>query len=388
MFSNWFLKSFRILLLPFSIIYWLAVWMRNFLYDIKILRSSSFGLPIICVGNLSVGGTGKSPMVEFLIGHLKDKFKLATLSRGYKRKTTGYALANEQTTSLDIGDEPMLFHQKFPDVPVAVGEERLVAIPQLLHDKPGTQVIVLDDAFQHRALSAGLNILLTDCNNLFTRDFYLPTGDLRDLRSAYKRADIVVVTKCKFEMTEEEAGNIRTEIQPLPEQQLYFSSIQYGNPYHITNLSPFELDTNTEVLLVTGIASPQPLKKLLEEKCHTYQLMSFRDHYIFHIDDLRDIRRRFDRIEAPKKIILTTEKDAMRLMKFKNELERLPVYVIPISHHFLFEEETKFIEAVTKFIKEFKPSGSKESGVELPEAPVPARTERVRSGGSDTTRAE
>ncbi|HEV8505683.1 MAG TPA: tetraacyldisaccharide 4'-kinase [Chitinophagaceae bacterium] len=370
MFSNWFLKSFRILLLPFSIVYWFAVWLRNFLYNIKILRSSSFGLPVICVGNLSVGGTGKSPMVEFLIGHLKNKFKVATLSRGYKRKTRGYALANQTTTSLDIGDEPMLFHQKFPTVPVAVGEERLVAIPQLLHDKPDTQVIVLDDAFQHRAVSAGLNILLTDYSNLFTRDFYLPTGDLRDLRSNYKRADIIVVTKCKFEMTGEEADQIRKEIDPLPKQELYFSSIQYGNPYHITNLTPFELDTNTEVLLVTGIASPQPLKKLLEEKSHTYQLMSFSDHYIFRIDDLKDIRRRFDRIEASKKIILTTEKDAMRLMKFRNELERLPVFVIPISHYFLFEEEMKFIEGVTKFIKEFKPSDVKESGVESPDVQV------------------
>ncbi len=365
MFSNWFLKSFRILLLPFSIVYWFVVWLRNFFYDIKILRSSSFGLPVICVGNLSVGGTGKSPMVEFLIGHLKDKFKLATLSRGYKRKTTGYVLANENTTSLDIGDEPMLFHRKFPRVPVAVGEERLVAIPQLLHDRPATEVILLDDAFQHRTVKAGLNILLTDCSNLFTRDFYLPTGDLRDLKSGYKRADIIVVTKCKFEMTEEEADKIKKEIQPLVKQQLYFSSIQYGNPYHITNLTPFELETNTEVLLVTGIANPQPLKKLLEEKCHTYQLMSFSDHYIFHIDDLRDIRRRFDRIEASKKIILTTEKDAMRLMKFRSELEKLPVYVIPISHHFLFEEEMKFIDRVTTFIREFKPAGIKESGVEL-----------------------
>jgi tetraacyldisaccharide 4'-kinase len=268
---------------------------------------------------------------------------------------------------LDIGDEPMLFHQKFPNVPVAVGEERLVAIPQLLHDKPDTQVIILDDAFQHRAVTAGLNILLTDCNNLFTRDFYLPTGDLRDLRSNYKRADIIVITKCKFEMTADEADKLRKEIGPLPKQQLYFSSIQYGNPYHITNHTPFELDTTTEVLLVTGIASPQPLKKLLEEKCHTYQLMSFSDHYIFRIDDLRDIKRRFDRIEAPKKIILTTEKDAMRLMKFKNELEKLPVYVIPISHHFLFEEEMKFLNTVTKFIREFKPSGTKEKGVEIAE---------------------
>ena len=368
MFSNWFLKSFRILLLPFSIIYWFAVWLRNFLYNTKMLRSSSFGLPVICVGNLSVGGTGKSPMVEFLIGHLKDKFRVATLSRGYKRKTRGYALANETTTSLDIGDEPMLFHQKFPGVPVAVGEERLVAIPQLLHDKPDTQVIVLDDAFQHRAVNAGLNILLTDHSNLFTRDFYLPTGDLRDLRSAYKRADIIVVTKCKFEMTGEEAHKIKQEVQPLSKQQLYFSSIQYGNPYHIINFTPFELDTNTEVLLVTGIANPQPLKKLLEERCLTYQLMSFSDHYIFRIDDLKDIRRRFDRIESSKKIILTTEKDAVRLLKFRNELEKLPLYVIPISHHFLFDEEMKFIDSVTNFIKEFKPLRVEKPKVELQDA--------------------
>ena len=368
MFSNWFLKSFRILLLPFSIIYWFAVWLRNFLYNTKMLRSSSFGLPVICVGNLSVGGTGKSPMVEFLIGHLKDKFRVATLSRGYKRKTRGYALANETTTSLDIGDEPMLFHQKFSGVPVAVGEERLVAIPQLLHDKPDTQVIVLDDAFQHRAVNAGLNILLTDHSNLFTRDFYLPTGDLRDLRSAYKRADIIVVTKCKFEMTGEEADKIKQEVQPLSKQQLYFSSIQYGNPYHIINFTPFELDTNTEVLLVTGIANPQPLKKLLEERCLTYQLMSFSDHYIFRIDDLKDIRRRFDRIESSKKIILTTEKDAVRLLKFRNELEKLPLYVIPISHHFLFDEEMKFIDSVTNFIKEFKPLRVEKPKVELQDA--------------------
>src|SRR5258705_8634456 len=169
MFSNWFLKSFRILLLPFALIYWLITWLRNFFYDKNIFRSSSFGLPVISVGNLSIGGTGKSPMVEYLVRHLKDRFKVATLSRGYKRKTKGYALASEHTNALDIGDEPMQFHLKFPGIPVAVGEERLVAIPQLLHDKPATEVIILDDAFQHRAIRAGLNILLTDYNNLFTR---------------------------------------------------------------------------------------------------------------------------------------------------------------------------------------------------------------------------
>src|SRR4051812_21163999 len=162
MFSNWFLKSFRILLLPFALLFGFIVSVRNWLYDKNILKSTSFGLPLICVGNLSVGGTGKSPMVEYLVLHLKNRFKVATLSRGYKRKTRGYALASDKTTAIDIGDEPMQFHFKFPDVPIAVGEERLVAIPQLLHDRPATQAIILDDAFQHRAINAGLNILLTD----------------------------------------------------------------------------------------------------------------------------------------------------------------------------------------------------------------------------------
>src|SRR5215218_916418 len=161
MFSNWFLKSFRILLLPFALLYGLIVLVRNWLYDKNILRSATFGLPLICIGNLSVGGTGKSPMVEYLVQHLKNSFRVAVLSRGYKRKTKGYALATASTTAIDVGDEPMQFHSKFPDVPIAVGEERIVAIPQLLHDKPETEVIILDDAFQHRAVKAGLNIILT-----------------------------------------------------------------------------------------------------------------------------------------------------------------------------------------------------------------------------------
>lgn len=216
MFSSLFLKSFRILLLPFALVYWLVIAIRNWMYNKKIIHSTSFALPLICIGNLSVGGTGKSPMVEYLVRLLKDKFKVATLSRGYKRRTKGYALANETSDALDIGDEPMQFHIKFPDVPVAVGEERLDAIPQLLHDRPETQVIILDDAFQHRAIRAGLNILLTDYNNLFTRDFYLPTGDLRDLKSEYKRAEIIIVTKCNPGLSDSERQNLVKEINPGP----------------------------------------------------------------------------------------------------------------------------------------------------------------------------
>lgn len=324
------------------------------MYDRNIFRSSSFGLPLICVGNLSVGGTGKSPMVEYLIRLLKDRFKVATLSRGYKRKTKGYALATDHTTAIDIGDEPMQFHRKFPGVPVAVGEERIVAIPQLLHDRPDTEVIILDDAFQHRSVKAGLNILLTDYNNLFTRDFFLPTGDLRDQRSSYERAQVIVVTKCPDGLKEEERILITKEINPLPHQKVFFSTIAYGMPYHITKHDHISLDEQTEVLLVTGIANPRSIKGYLEDRIETYYLMNYSDHHIFSIDDWRDIKKRYDQIEADKKIILTTEKDAMRLLKFEQELSDFPFYVIPIEPHFLFDEGTMFDSIVIKFILNFK----------------------------------
>lgn len=354
MFSNWFLKSFRILLLPFALLYGALVWLRNWMYDKKILKSASFGLPVICVGNLSVGGTGKSPMVEYLVLRLKDRFKVATLSRGYKRKTKGYALASEKTTAIDIGDEPMQFFHKFPDVPIAVGEERLVAIPQLLHDHPELEAIILDDAFQHRAINAGFNIILTDYNNLFTKDFFLPTGDLRDSRDSYKRAQVMIVTKCPVQLSEEEKRAIIQDLEPLPHQRVFFTTIVYGQPYHIVNRQKALLNDETEVLLVTGIANPRPLKEFLEEKIHTYYMMHYSDHHIFSIDDWKDIQKRFDAITASNKIILTTEKDAMRFMKFENEIAGLPFYVMPIEHAFLFNEGVAFDHLLVKFIENFK----------------------------------
>lgn len=320
------------------------------------MRSTKFGLPLICIGNLSVGGTGKSPMVEYLVRLLKDDFKIGILSRGYKRRTKGYALANEYTTALEIGDEPMQFHLKFPSIPVAVGEERIYAIPQLLGDRPELEAIILDDAFQHRAIQAGLNILLTEYGNLFTRDFYLPTGDLRDLKSSYKRAEIIIVTKCEPGMTEADRHQIREEIKPLPAQQVFFTSIQYGQPYHMIDGSGIGINESTEVLLVTGIANPRPLKKLLEVHSGTYYLMQYADHHIFTIVDLKDIIKRFEKITAANKIVLTTEKDAVRLIKFQGEIAGLPIYVMPIRHHFLFGEEDNFNEAITGFIRNFKRS--------------------------------
>ncbi|HEX4875309.1 MAG TPA: tetraacyldisaccharide 4'-kinase [Chitinophagaceae bacterium] len=353
MFSNFFLKSFRILLLPFALLYWLVIGIRNLLYDKGVFKSAEFGLPLICVGNLSVGGTGKSPMTEYLVQMLKGSYRVATLSRGYKRKTKGYLLANPNATALDIGDEPMQFHLKFPDVAVAVGEERIVAIPQLLHDRPETEVIVLDDAFQHRSIKAGLNILLTDYNNLFIHDFYLPTGDLRDLKDSYKRAEIIIVTKCPPEMKDSEKDKIIKEINLLPDQQIFFTSIEYGNIYHIVSKQQINFSQTAEVLLVSGIANPRPLKKMLEQHSNIYHLLQYSDHHIFTIDDLNDIKNKFEEMASADKFILTTEKDAVRLQKFSAEIAGMPFYVIPVSHKFLFNGAAAFEMLVTGFISNF-----------------------------------
>lgn len=348
------MKILRVLLFPFALLYGLVVKMRNYLYDKGIIKSSSFNFPIIAVGNLSVGGTGKSPMVEYLIRLLLPGYNVATLSRGYKRKTRGYVLANGKTTAIDIGDEPMQFRNKFPGVTVSVCEERAIAIPQILYDKPATDVIILDDALQHRQVQAGLNILLTDYNSPFYKDFFLPTGDLRDAKSSYKRAGIVVITKCPDELSGEEKETVLKKIRPLPEQQVFFTSIKYGELYQLISKEKISLNDQTDVLLVCGIANPQPLKKFIKERAHSLSVLHYRDHYIFTIDDLRHIKKQFDKIESTKKIILITEKDAVRLIKFQAELTDMPVYVLPIEPSFLFNESQRFNCLIKKFIKDFK----------------------------------
>jgi tetraacyldisaccharide 4'-kinase len=354
-FNTIFLKSFRVLLLPFALVYGFIIIIRNWLYDKNYLKSAQFNFPLICVGNLAVGGTGKSPMVEYLVQLLKLHFKTATLSRGYKRKTKGYALANVNTTALEIGDEPMQFHIKFPDVAVAVGEERIVAIPQLLHDVPDLQVIILDDAFQHREVRAGLNIILTEYSNIYTNDIFLPTGDLRDQRGSAKRADIIIVTKCPTNISQDKKYKLLRSIKPKPHQRVFFTTIDYGTPYHIYNKQDeWILTPNDEVLLVCGIANPKPLKEYLLNTVHTYYQKDYSDHHIFNIDDLNEIKERFNNIRSNRKLIITTEKDAVRLMKFSDELKDIPLYVLPVKPAFLFDDTTVFNNLMIDFVRNFK----------------------------------
>ena len=354
-FSSFFLKSFRVLLLPFALLYGLIIMVRNWLYDKQYIQSSDFNFPLICVGNIAVGGTGKSPMVEYLLKLLTDDFRVATLSRGYKRKTKGYILAEKGTSALDIGDEPMQFFLKYPNVSVAVGEERIVAIPQMLHDNPDLQAIILDDAFQHREVKAGFNIVLTEFSNLYYHDFFLPTGDLRDEWRSAKRANIIVVTKCPPDLSEDKKQKIIRNLKLVPGQKVFFTKIEYGVPYHI--IAPDReryLNANMEVMLVCGIANPKPLKEYLINNVSTYYQKDYNDHHIFSIDDLNEVIAMFREIDSADKIILTTEKDAVRLTKFREELKELPFYVLPIRHKFLFEEGEQFNNAVISFIRNFR----------------------------------
>jgi tetraacyldisaccharide 4'-kinase len=316
---------------------------RNWLYDRGWIRAAHFQFPVICIGNLSVGGTGKTPMTEWIIRQLNDQYRIAVLSRGYKRRTKGFAIATEGVSATEIGDEPMQLFTKFPNITVAVGEERIVAIPQLLYQRPETEVLLLDDAFQHRAVKAGLNIILTDYNNLYTRDFVLPTGDLRDNRSSARRADIIIVTKCPEELSQKAASAIGDELALAPHQHLFFSTLQYSKLVHVFQKEK-ETDINhfKEGLLVCGIANAKPITEHLNKSAMHYDMMRFADHHHFSISDLESIQHQFNQIPAHSKCILTTEKDAVRLEKFRDALASYPIYVIPVQHQLLFEQSSAF----------------------------------------------
>ncbi len=344
-------KKNRYILLPFSLIYGGIIYTRNELFDRNIFRSASFDFPLICVGNLSVGGTGKTPMVEYLVNLLHNKYKTATLSRGYKRRTKGFLIADENSNVFDIGDEPMQIHSRFPEITVAVAEERVIGIPQLLATKPGTEVIVLDDAFQHREVSAGLNILLTDYNNPYSGDFLLPVGSLRDIKKSRKRADIIVVTKCKSNLNIGQRDSLIHELRLVNSQKIFFTTIEYQQPYHLFSKEKYNWEKRSEVLIVCGIANPNAIADEVVSKVAAVKMMKFKDHYSYDPADIKKIVDRFSKMVATNKIIVTTEKDATRLLQFENELKDIPVYVLPMTHRFLFEQGKEFEKIISEFVE-------------------------------------
>ena len=315
------MKLIRIILFPIVPVYYLITWLRNWLFDAGIKSSKSYDFPVICVGNLSTGGTGKTPMIEYLIRLLKDDKDLATLSRGYKRKTEGFVLADESANADTIGDEPFQFYRKFKDVRVAVDADRQNGIAELRMLQPQPEVVLLDDAFQHRKVKAGFNILLTSYNNLYYKDMVLPTGNLREPRSGAKRADLIVVTKCNKDITETEKQKITSKLKLLKQQQLFFSYVDYGS-HVVSDSKEMELAKLSNFTLVTGIANAKPLVKFLNEKGLKFDHLEYSDHYNFKPSDIETL--------ASKSLIITTEKDYVRLSaneKLKSKLFYLPIEI-------------------------------------------------------------
>ncbi|TLF41563.1 tetraacyldisaccharide 4'-kinase [Maribacter aurantiacus] len=332
------MQLLRKLLFPFSFIYALVVHLRNFLYDKGVFSSQKFDVPIVCIGNLSVGGTGKTPMTEFLIELMKPHYKLAVLSRGYKRKSDGFLLADEHTTVEALGDEPYQIHQKFPGVALAVDANRREGI-RLLSDAVKPQMIILDDAFQHRKVKPHFSFLLTPYGDLYTDDWYLPTGNLRDSKKAAQRADIIVVTKCPSKITKTEQGTILEKLKPHKHQVVLFSFLDYEDAFHgLSEKMEVEALQGKEITLVTGIVNPAPLVAYLKSKGLAFEHLAFKDHHFFNQKEIDLLNR--------KQLIITTEKDFVRL---RNCVPNL--YYLPVMHRFMGDGKRIIFDALTKLMK-------------------------------------
>jgi tetraacyldisaccharide 4'-kinase len=356
MIKRYLIDLLRYLTLPLALLYGLIIFIRNKFYDWGLSSSLRFTLPMINIGNLSVGGTGKSPHTEYLIQLLKHSYKIATLSRGYKRASQGFVLANETSTARDIGDEPMQFKLNHPEIEVCVCEDRIMAVPSLLQRKPFVQVILLDDAFQHRSIKPSLNILMTDANHLYTNDYILPFGRLREFRSGAKKADIIIVSKCKTNLSIDEKNKIIQEINPLPHQTIFFSEILYKQCYNLFNQQLVDLN-NQDLLIISGIANNDSLLDYVRTKTKNFHLLAYRDHHYFTKDDVEEMIEAYNNLPHQEKYLLTTQKDATRLLLHQQMLQNanVQVIVLPIEISFLFEEHKKFDQIISAHLLEYYP---------------------------------
>ena len=327
----------KILLAPVSWLYAIGLHIRHWLFDLGILKSKSFDIPTICVGNLALGGTGKTPHTEYLIRLLKDKMNVAVLSRGYARKTKGYVLAKHDTGFEEIGDEPLQYHLKFNDIYVAVDENRCEGVENLMAFAPDTDVIILDDAFQHRQIKPGLNILLTEYYNIYKKDMLVPAGTLRDVKSAATRADIIIVTKSPRVLLPYDKRDMVSLIDAAPYQKIFFTYIDFQKLTPITSAArATNLQDMKSVYLFCGIANPYPLEDHLKRKYNTLITNYYDDHHCFTDEDIDTILDGFDSVIGKNKIVVTTEKDLMRLTKasYMNRFENVPLFIIPIEVRF------------------------------------------------------
>ncbi|MBC8053934.1 MAG: tetraacyldisaccharide 4'-kinase [Sphingobacteriaceae bacterium] len=343
----------RLLLLPFSVIYSLIIWARNLLFDVGFFSSKKFSIPVISIGNLAVGGSGKSPMAEYLIRLLKENYKIAVLSRGYGRKTTGFRLVKPESTSEECGDEPLQFRKKFHDITVAVSEKRVTGIEALL---PDHDLVILDDAFQHRAVKPGLSILLFDYTQLGQFFLVLPAGNLREPFRNRKRADIIMVSKCPENLSAEEIERVRNRLKPVEGQQLFFSYLSYGDLISIgdgNKLSLTDIKPQTAVFLLTGIANPLPLLKKVKSLSASVLHHDYPDHHPFSSKNITKLAQEFKECRSPEKIIITTEKDAQRLQApvLLELLKGLPVYYLPVTAKIQQPDIERFNKLIESYVK-------------------------------------
>lgn len=316
------MKLLRKILFPFVPIYFMVTWLRNKCYDLGWKSSKSYDTAVICVGNLSTGGTGKTPTIEYLIRLLKEQYRVATLSRGYKRESSGFIIADHEANAKLIGDEPFQFYQKFDDIIVSVDANRQRGIEKLIELKQ-PDVILLDDAFQHRKVTAAFTILLTAYDNLYSEDIVLPTGNLREPRAGATRADCIIVTKCPANLSSFEQKTIIKSLRPLTHQLVCFSSIMYSKTiYSEHNTKYLNVLKDTHITLVTGIANPKPMIDYLTSASFDFEHLKFNDHHTFTASEIGVLQK--------KELILTTEKDYMRL-KDSFKLEPSKLWYLPIT---------------------------------------------------------
>ncbi|MBQ8047250.1 MAG: tetraacyldisaccharide 4'-kinase [Prevotella sp.] len=344
-------------LLPLSWLYGIGVKFRNWLFDVGLLKSRAYDIPIIAVGNITIGGSGKTPHVEYLINLLHDKMKVAVLSRGYKRKSKGYQLADEHTEMQEIGDEPFQMKTKFDDIYIAVDKKRCEGIDRLITDEKtkDVDVILLDDAFQHRYVKPGINILLIDYHRLIIYDKLLPAGRLRESEAGKARADIVIITKCPHDLKPMEYRVLTKALNLFPYQGLYFTTFEYKDMKRIfgeETRSLKELGSNEHVLLITGIASPQQLQEDLEAYSKNITPLTFGDHHEFKDRDIEQINEEFSRMPSPK-VIITTEKDAARLQSAKGLSSEVMdnIYALPVGVKFMLGKEEDFNKKITSYVR-------------------------------------
>ena len=343
-------------LTPLSMLYGMVVGIRNQLFELGFLKSRSFDIPVISVGNITVGGSGKTPHIEYLVRLLKDKVKVAVLSRGYKRKSKGYVLADADTSMSDIGDEPYQMKKKFPDIYIAVDKNRCEGIDNLTQQDAtkDTDVVLLDDAFQHRYVKPGVNILLVDYHRLIISDKLLPAGRLREPKEGKARADIVIITKCPKDLKAINYRMLTRSMNLFPYQSLFFTTLEYGELFMLFGNEKKAIDkiSDQHVLLLTGIASPQQMILDLEPLCLETIPLAYSDHHDFKAKDIARINQMFEAMPAPK-MIITTEKDAARLETAKglNDEVRNHLYVLPVEIKFMQEQEKLFNHKILSYVQ-------------------------------------